>query len=471
MSNSVHLSLPYIAPQQAQKHVPYNEALSVLDAIVHLAVVDRDRISPPAAPAEGDRHIVAAGANDAWSGRDSEIALWRDGAWTFLPPQLGWRAWDAAEARLVIWDGTSWAENGGASINPASFVGVNATADSVNRLSVASPASLFSHEGAGCQVKVNKNASTDTGALLFQTGFSGRAEIGLVGDDNLSIKVSADGTAFSTALAIDRNTGRVGIGGQPTYGSLHVAVSDSGASPVGVADDVVIENTEDAGLSFLTPTAKNAHLIHATPLDQDSAEIEFVGSTRDISLKTIAVEQMRLFGTGGVTVGAPAGGAKGVGAINAQAVYDDNMLLSCYVFDQVLDGEIDEDKWDAKTPAGFFEVDATSGRDPQTDVETVGTTSAPRRERGKHLPMRRFKNQMKSAYDPLTLDGYANHWRDKRHLHSLPDEAGFDVEAGLPMGDWLQRLVETVEIQAVLIEQLNARTKALEAVRSDVFPR
>ena len=34
MDQTTHLSLPYIMPQQAQKHVTHNEALRDLDAIV-----------------------------------------------------------------------------------------------------------------------------------------------------------------------------------------------------------------------------------------------------------------------------------------------------------------------------------------------------------------------------------------------------------------------------------------------------
>ena len=62
-------------------------------------------------------------------------------------------------------------------------LGVNAVADEVNRLAVASEASLFSHDGAGHQVKVNKAAAGDTASLLFQTGWSGRAEMGTTGSD------------------------------------------------------------------------------------------------------------------------------------------------------------------------------------------------------------------------------------------------------------------------------------------------
>lgn len=60
-----------------------------------------------------------------------------------------------------------------------------AVADATHRLSLNAPASLFNHAGAGHQIKVNKNAATDTASLLFETGFSGRAEMGLTGSDDL----------------------------------------------------------------------------------------------------------------------------------------------------------------------------------------------------------------------------------------------------------------------------------------------
>jgi hypothetical protein len=85
-----------------------------------------------------------------------------------------------------------------------------ATADDTNRLSVNSPASLFNHAGAGHQVKVNKASAGDTASFLFQTGFSGRAEIGLVGDDNFQFKVSPDGSTFYSALTIDKDDGSLG---------------------------------------------------------------------------------------------------------------------------------------------------------------------------------------------------------------------------------------------------------------------
>lgn len=88
-----------------------------------------------------------------------------------------------------------------------SGVGINTAHDSGNRLAVSSPASLFTHEGAGHQVKLNKASAADTASLLFQTDFSGRAEMGTAGQDDFAIKVSADGSSWTTALAFDAASG------------------------------------------------------------------------------------------------------------------------------------------------------------------------------------------------------------------------------------------------------------------------
>lgn len=208
------LKLPYILAAQSQKHVTHNEALRALDALVHLSVADKDLSTPPGAPAEGDRYIVGSSPTGAWSGHALKIAAYQDGAWLFYAPVAGWRAWVADEDALYVFDGGGWitvSSGGGGvgSVNPVSLVGVNATANSTNRLSVASPASLFSHEGSGHQLKINKAAAGDTGSVLFQTGFSGRAEFGLTGDDDFHVKVSPDGSAWQEALVINRSNGAV----------------------------------------------------------------------------------------------------------------------------------------------------------------------------------------------------------------------------------------------------------------------
>ena len=105
---SPHLLLPYLVAAQAQKHVTHNEALRLLDALVQLSVLNLNLTAPPASPADGDRHIVAAGATGLWAGWDLNIATWVDGAWLRLVPRVGWLAHVAAEGLFRVWTGTVW---------------------------------------------------------------------------------------------------------------------------------------------------------------------------------------------------------------------------------------------------------------------------------------------------------------------------------------------------------------------------
>ena len=90
-----------------------------------------------------------------------------------------------------------------------------AAADSTNRLSMNTPAVLLNNAGAGIEATVNKAAAGNDAAFAFKTGFSARALIGLLGNDDFSFKVSPDGSAFFDALRIDRTNGQVELP-QPT---------------------------------------------------------------------------------------------------------------------------------------------------------------------------------------------------------------------------------------------------------------
>lgn len=203
----MQLSLPYIQGGQAQKHVTHNEALRKLDLVVQLSV-SAQADAPLQAAAEGDRYIVGAAPGAEWAGHSGKIAQFEQGAWLFTQAEPGWVAYDKATAGQVVFDGTAWAPVAAAG-GTLPELGLNTSADSTNRLAVASTASLFSHDGAGHQMKVNKASAGDTASLLFQTGWSGRAEMGLTGGDDFEIKVSPDGTAFHTALTVSRQNGSV----------------------------------------------------------------------------------------------------------------------------------------------------------------------------------------------------------------------------------------------------------------------
>lgn len=214
------LGLPYIAAAQAQKHVTHNEALDLLDAVVQLAVLSDTVASPPGAPSEGDRYIIPpSGASDAFAGWANAVAIYRSGSWVALTPARGWTAFVLDRGEQRVFDGAAWQAVALTSNLP--LLGINATADTINRLTVASAATLFNNAGSGHQLKLNKASAGDTASLLYQTGFSGRAEMGLAGSDAFQIKVSADGAAWSPALQIAGGTGAVAFSVAPSLPGLN----------------------------------------------------------------------------------------------------------------------------------------------------------------------------------------------------------------------------------------------------------
>jgi len=202
---SPRLSLPYLMAAQAQKHVTLNEALQRLDLLTQLTVQGFGATVPPPDPDEGQVWALGPDPEAAWSGQDGRLAAWIDGDWLFLDPQAGWRA--AAGPDLRVFDGAHWVAPDLPVLDNLPGVGINAAHDATNRLTVSAAATLLNHEGAGHQLKLNKAGAADTASLLFQTGWSGRAEMGTAGSDNFSVKVSPDGSTWHDGLTINRTTG------------------------------------------------------------------------------------------------------------------------------------------------------------------------------------------------------------------------------------------------------------------------
>lgn len=211
MSETPRLALPLLAAGQAQKHVTHNDALMRLDALVHLVVASRTQAVPPVMPGETAAYIVPADGSGVFAGHQDDLAIFEDEAWSFLAPRAGWQAWVTDEAEHHVWTGTQWRRSQPQSSLGAELWGVNTAADATTRLAVASEASLFNHAGADHRLKVSKAGPAQTASLLLQNNLSGRAEIGLAGDDDLHVKVSADGGSWTEALVIDRASGQVSL--------------------------------------------------------------------------------------------------------------------------------------------------------------------------------------------------------------------------------------------------------------------
>ncbi|MET7242507.1 hypothetical protein ABZT49_04005, partial [Methylobacterium sp. EM32] len=165
--------------------------------------------------------------------------------WAFLRTftgRAGEIAVDSTNNRLVVHDGAT--PGGFPTLTAADLetlqnlarLGIGTTADAQNpfaaKLNKALWTALTVGEGGTGDLRytLNKEAPGNTLSLLFQSGFSGRAELGLTGDDDLRLRVSADGGTWREALRVDRATGGLDLTAAEASAPVAATV-DLGALP------------------------------------------------------------------------------------------------------------------------------------------------------------------------------------------------------------------------------------------------
>lgn len=236
MSNSsANLNLPYIQPAQAQKHVTHNEAIEVLDVVVQLFVQSFDATVPPVGATDGQAYALGATVTGDWVGQAGQVALFLNGGWDFVSPKEGWIA-AGPNADLRQYSGGAWVDlRSAAAVSDLPALGIGAAADGFNVLTVTGDASLFNNAGGSHQIKLNKAAAGDTASFLYQSNWSGRAEMGLAGNDDFAVKVSADGASWTTALTVEGASGAVTLADALTL--------TPSAEPAGVAGRIYFDST------------------------------------------------------------------------------------------------------------------------------------------------------------------------------------------------------------------------------------
>ncbi len=105
---SDRLGLPLISAGQSQKEIFHNEALALIDLLLHGSVVASGVDTPPGAPLPGQCWIVGDSPSGAWAGEAGSVAGWTSGGWRFVVPRAGMSLWDEAAGGPVIHDGGDW---------------------------------------------------------------------------------------------------------------------------------------------------------------------------------------------------------------------------------------------------------------------------------------------------------------------------------------------------------------------------
>gem|GEM_PF-1389482 len=127
---------------------------------------------------------------------------------------------------------------------------------------------------------------------------------------------------------------------------------------------------------------------------------------------------------GALVVGNPTGGSKGEGTINATAVYDDNVLLTDYVFDKYFDGQV----------------------------------------RVEDRPLH-------GDYKMLTMDEMKQYVQTNRHLPTIPGREEWEKSGKFSLGKLVNHLWETSETQGLYVAELNETNKKQDLRITDLDSR
>lgn len=231
--------------------------------------------------------------------------------------------------------------------------------------------------------------------------------------------------------------GNVGIGIAASEALLHIfASSVTGTLPSSAL--LGLEKNDDAHLSFLSSNAsgKTAGLLFGDSGSTTIGSLLYKHDVDSLVFTTSGIERALIYNDGGFVVGSPTGGSKGSGTINAQEVYDDNVLLTCYVPEYVIGRNIDFEKWDKTIPERKFE----------------------------HKAARRF---MSVAEEELNPRLYANKWLKNGHLPALPSPSEWEQSNNkFAIGKIVQGLWETVEVQA---EHIRILTNTIDDLQEKIL--
>lgn len=219
-------------------------------------------------------------------------------------------------------------------INASQLVGIGTTTPTNARLHVAQTIGgellRLSDTGSATTTDANPYLTFWHGVGTTRLGYLG---YGSVGNTNLTLnnEVGIVDIYSNNVVAVTIDASQnVGIGTATPDGQLHVYTGNSTvATPSTLGDDLIVENSTNGGISILNTASNTGRLIFGNPNNVAEGRLEYTaGATANTGLMYLAARNATILTLqDGVQVGAPTGGDKGAGTINATAIYSNGSLL------------------------------------------------------------------------------------------------------------------------------------------------
>lgn len=142
-----------------------------------------------------------------------------------------------------------------------------------------------------------------------------------------AVNMAADLAVDTDTLFVDVSEDRVGIGTISADGKLHVKSGSAGAySSNGNADDLVVENNGNCGISIVAPATNSSQLRFVNPADAIAGALVYSHSTDALGVWVNSSERISIDSSGNVGIGTASPGSKLEvnGAIRGQADFNSN---------------------------------------------------------------------------------------------------------------------------------------------------
>ena len=246
-----------------------------------------------------------------------------------------------------------------------------------------------------------------TGLKFYES--AGAAESGQVAYNN-----NGDYMFFNVNGAVERmridSAGKLGLGGTPSV-LLHIFGTGNNCilrfdSIGNLAGGNLVNLMDVRGNNGSGTNRQWGHISVSASDVTDTSE----DSNMNFGTIVAGSESTRMQLGQGLQVGSPTGGDKGAGTINATAVYDDNVLLTDYVFDKYFDGKVK-------------------------------------------------KGDKNIKIHPLNKIG--NYLKKHRHLPTMPSRKEWEEKGKLSTGQMISKLWETIEVQQLYINEINDKLNKL----------
>ncbi len=207
------------------------------------------------------------------------------------------------------WDSTGtniYYNNGNVGVGTSSPSGLLHVSSDSSGASPVTSADELVVEGTG-NVGINIIAGdNEAGGLVFGSTSDNFGGLIRWGHDANKLDIQTHKTGaellFGTGLAQEamriNSSGKVGIGTTSPTGLLHVLSDSSGATPVGSADELVVEGSGNAGINILAGDSEAGGLVFGSTSDNFGGLIRWGHDANKLDIQTHKAGAELLFGTG-----------------------------------------------------------------------------------------------------------------------------------------------------------------------------